>query len=545
MGIPRRVIANVLWYYTVRVTEMEDDFPSTVDTTGTVEVGGTATGEIEYENDWDWFAVELAAGQGYHIDLKGRSTNDGTLYSPYLRGIYDAEGNQIPGTVDRGAGSGKNSRVHFTAETDGTYYIAAASAYNTSLGTYEVRVWEDDFSSDSRGTTGTVEVGGSATGEIQRAGDYDCFAVELEAGKTYQIDMGGVQSGVGTLWWPHLSAVYGADGHYNSVPDPIIIVGGIIDGVEVDGEDEQAFLTPEEDGTYYLVVRDWGASRTGTYTVRVTEIEDDFPATVHTTGTVEVGGTATGEAQYEGDHDWFAVELTAGETYKVQLMGWGRGGDNGTLLSTSIHGIHDANGRLISNTTDNGSGPFFTPQVLFTPDQDGTYYVAAGSILQGIRDEEVGTYTLIVSVDDFRGGTDTTGTVAVGGSVIGEIETQADEDWFAVTLEAGKTYQIDLEGSATDAGTLANPFLLTMRVTDGDYVRYANGRVNWNTSDFDSGEGLNSRVTFTPDETGTYYINAASGGWHGSPDSHGRSLGTYTLSVEESVPPVEELVDAI
>ena len=79
--------------YTVRVTEMEDDFPSTVDTTGTVEVGGTATGEIEYETDWDWFAVELAAGQSYTIEMKGRSTNDGTLYSPYLRGIYDAEGN--------------------------------------------------------------------------------------------------------------------------------------------------------------------------------------------------------------------------------------------------------------------------------------------------------------------------------------------------------------------------------------------------------------------------------------------------------------------
>ena len=65
------------------------------------------------------------------------------------------------------------------------------------------------------------------------------------------------------------------------------------------------------------------------------------------------------------------------------------------------------------------------------------------------------------------------------------------------------------------------------------------------TFNHDSGEGLNSRVMFTPDEDGTYYVVAASGGHIAAEDSHGRSLGTYTLSVEESVPPVEDLVDAI
>ena len=55
------------------------------------------------------------------------------------------------------------------------------------------------------------------------------------------------------------------------------------------------------------------------------------------------------------------------------------------------------------------------------------------------------------------------------------------------------------------------------------------------TSDQDSGEGLNSRVTFTPDEDGTYYLVAASGGHILAADSHGRSLGTYTLSVDELV----------
>ena len=344
------------------------------------------------------------------------------------------------------------------------------------------------------------------------------------------------------MTWPHLHAVYDADGRSTGVRDAVIIVPTFTydgDGnlVEIfSGEDEQAFFTPDEDGTYYLVVGNFHSSSTGTYTVRVTEIEDDFPATVDTTGTVEVGGTATGEIQYETDRDWFAVELLAGETYKVELLG-GRG-KGGTLQDPYIRGIHDSDGRIISGTTDYASGPHSNSEVLFTPDEDGTYYIAAGSYMSGIRDEDVGTYTLQVSIDDFRDDTDTTGTVEVGGSVTGEIEAQGDEDWFAVTLEAGKTYQIDMEGSETDGGTLENPFLYTMRDADGNYLRLASGSQNVFTSDQDSGEGLNSRVTFTPDEDGTYYLVAASGGHIRAADSHGRSLGTYTLSVDE-------LIDAI
>ena len=261
---------------------------------------------------------------------------------------------------------------------------------------------------------------------------------------------------------------------------------------------------------------------------------DDFSASRETPGTVEVGGTATGEIEYEGARDWFAVELTAGETCKVELLG--ARSIAGTLLDPYIRGIHDANGRLISDTTDYASGPNSNSEVLFTPDEDGTYYVAAGSYLSGIRDEEVGTYTLQVSIDDFRADVDTTGTVEVGGSVTGEIEAQADEDWFAVTLEAGRTYQIDMEGSSTDGGTLENPFLYAMRDANGSYLRHADGWLDVvSTADRDSGEGLNARVTFTPDEDATYYVVAGSGGHMHADDSHGRSLGTYTLSVEEVV----------
>ena len=520
-----------------------DDFAASNQTTGTVEVGGTVTGEIEYANDEDWFAVELEAGETYTIDVWGSPTGDGTLDNPHLHGIYDANGSLIYDTSERKRGIGNNDTNQGTfAPTDsGTYYIAAGTRW-PGVGTYEVSVRVDDFAASTE-TTGTVAVGGSAMGDIEDARDRDWFAVQLQAGKTYQIDVHGELNDGGTLPHGNLHGVYDTDGNLLLVYDHVRRASGeIFENIDdeqpievVDGEDSQVFFTPSEDGTYYLAASNWSsATATGTYTVQVTEIGDDFPETVDTTGTVEVGDSATGEIQYEGDRDWFEVELEAGVTYKVELLG-SRSITGGTLLNPYIRGIHDADGHLITDTTDYASGPNSDSEVLFTPDEGGTYYVAAGSYLSGIRDEDVGTYTVRVSIDDFRADAETTGTVGVGASVTGEIESQGDRDWFAITLEAGKVYQIDMEGSPTDAGTLANPFLFPMRDPDGNSLMYD---LFGPTFDQDSGEGLNSRSTFAPDADGTYYIVAASGGHLYADDSHGRSLGTYTLSVEE-------LVDAI
>ena len=111
-----------------------------------------------------------------------------------------------------------------------------------------------------------------------------------------------------------------------------------------------------------------------------------------------------------------------------------------------------------------------------------------------------------------------TGTVAVGGSATGEIEADGDRDWFAVTLEAGKTYQVDLEGLWTDAGTLGDSYLRGIHDANGDLIA--------DTTDDDGGSGYNSRVTFTPTEDGTYYVAAG---------AHSHRTGTYTLSVEEAL----------
>ena len=487
-----------------------DDFAAGTGTTGAVAVGGSARGTIQHVNDRDWFAVELEAGKRYRIDLEGYDTGAGTLSDPYLRGIHDADGDRLAGTTNDDDGAGSNSRVYFTVDETGTYYVAAGG-YANEKGTYTLSVTEyrDDFDAGT-GTTGTVVVGGSTTGEIESPGDRDWFAVTLDAGRTYRIDLEGFFTAAGTLSVPDMQGIYDANG---------VLIVDITDGSEGAGYNSRVYFTAEEDATYYVAAGGYGRV-VGTYTLSVTDTTDgdpdDFEAGTGTSGAVEVDGSATGDIEIFGDRDWFAVTLEAGGIYRIKLDFENR---FATLYEPYVRGIHDANGILIDGTEDNKGGTgYATSRVYFTAEEAGAYYVAVGS-----DSDWEGAYTLSVTEipDDFAAGTDTAGAVEVGGSETGEIEYYDDRDWFAVTLEAGRTYRIDLEGSWTGGGTLYNSYLRG--------IHDANGVLLADTTDNNGGAVYNSRVTFTPEEDAVYYV--AAGGYVSS--YSGYQAGTYTLFVTD------------
>ncbi len=107
----------------------------------------------------------------------------------------------------------------------------------------------------------------------------------------------------------------------------------------------------------------------------------------------------------------------------------------------------------------------------------------------------------------------TSNSMNVGDSFSGNLETTGDSDWVAVQLTAGVTYEVNLLGAGAGAGTLDDPYL---RVHD------ASGAViSFND---DSGAVRDSRLSFTPTSSGTYYLNA------GAYDDTG--AGTYQLTIE-------------
>ncbi|MFC7704777.1 M10 family metallopeptidase C-terminal domain-containing protein [Plastorhodobacter daqingensis] len=97
----------------------------------------------------------------------------------------------------------------------------------------------------------------------------------------------------------------------------------------------------------------------------------------------------------------------------------------------------------------------------------------------------------------------------------GTISATGDVDWIAITLEAGRSYRIDLYGQGGAA--LGDPLL---RVHSAGGVQLA--------MNDDGGDGLNARLDFTPTTSGTYYLSAEGFGSH---------TGGYQLTVGTATAP--------
>ena len=116
---------------------------------------------------------------------------------------------------------------------------------------------------------------------------------------------------------------------------------------------------------------------------------------------------------------------------------------------------------------------------------------------------------------DIPGNSSTTAGIVVGGTVTGSLEVVGDHDWFRITLEAGQTVTITLNGT-----TLEDPYLR---------IRNASGTLLDENDDISSGINRDSRLNFTASTSGTYYIDV--GAWNED------YAGQYQLSVTTYVPP--------
>ena len=344
---------------------------------------------------------------------------------------------------------------------------------------------------------------------FHRSTDNDWYAVTLEGGKTYQVDLQGESTGNGTLKFPFIYGIYDSAGVY---------ISGTIDNSRGPGEDARVVFTPEANDlgpeVYFISARSNSGGTmyhySGTYRLSVTELADgykplhtdDFANDITTTGSVAVGGQAQGEIEVNhggrGDSDWFRMDLVAHRHYEIEVRGRRTirltysfpvvDLTMGTLWG-GIGRILDSNGIKIPNGPRNKRSKYGYTRS-FAPTEDGTYYVEtrAGSLgdfheleFYGY-DAQYGTYTVTlrqagVHVDDYPADTSTTGELTVDGSVTGELERTGslgialgERDWFAVELVADQTYVIDLEGRSTSGGSLYDPKI--WGVFDADWRLY-------------------------------------------------------------------------
>ena len=131
-------------------------------------------------------------------------------------------------------------------------------------------------------------------------------------------------------------------------------------------------------------------------------------------------------------------------------------------------------------------------------------------------------------IDVYTPDENTTGTLVVDGAhVIAASDTPGDNDWFAVTLTAGQTYQFGqyayaggIPGAEGNGIPLADAYL-EIYDSDGNLLSIADGG-GPNTP-----SGLDALMTFEATYSGTYYVNATS--YDNTGDGIGDFAGDYEI----------------
>lgn len=383
------------------------------------------------------------------------------------------------------------------------------------------------------GGTGTADVPGNTSSTvglsvgvvrsstIDTAADEDWYAVDLVAGTTYTVDLEGASTSKGTLEDPHLT-LYSNAGVRLRAADDIAYPANL---------NARLQFTASDSGRYFIGAK--GISSTGTYQLSMTAVSPgggtgtpppagaDIPNNTGTTARAVVGGAVNSTIDQLGDADWFAVDLTAGVTYTVDLEG--QSTSRGTLQDPVLS-FHDSSGQRLSSADDIDFPSNRNARLTVSPGSSGRYYLAASGY------ESVGTYRLSVAASstppggdpvtppaasDIPGNATTTVDLRVGSPRTSVIDPAGDVDWFVVNLTAGTAYVFDLEGVAAGAGTLNDPYLAVHSASGAQLA----------TNDDLSSSNLDARLRFTPTASGTYYVSAS---------GVSRSVGTYRLSMSTS-----------
>ncbi len=470
-----------------------DTVPANTSTTASLALGASVHGAINNAADTgDWYKLNLTAGATYQFDL----------HAPQLDGqllLYDATGTLIDG-VDQGY-AGDPETLIYSAVQSGTYFIGVAG-YGGSVGTFDLALGQlsagggVDTVGDTNASAALLQTPDHRSGIINSAGDADWYAVNLSVGNRYQFDLGS----------------YFIDGRLDLRDAAGKLLLHADNGLYV-GDPETLTFVPTISATYYLAVSAYGAG-TGSFQLDVVGLANpsgDFVADdTSTSATVSAPGTEWGSIDSAGfaggdDSDWYAVRLSAGTTYRIDL-------DGASTLDPVLR-LFDGSGSTLLDSADSGYlGQ--SEYLYFAPATSGNYYLAVDGYGQ-----TTGAFNLSVTQVSGGGGNnnDTVGdTVASSASinlgaaqaahVDGFINSGADADWYGVQLVAHTTYAFNLGSFELDA-------VLQLHDAQGSTLDYVDN--GWQPGD-------SEYLQFTPEASGNYYIDIS---------GYGDSVGDFLLDV--------------
>ena len=578
--------------YTMAVNVIKDltpDVPADTRTPAGVAVDGEPyVGRIIPIYDSDWVAVELEAANTYHIAVNVFPGNGIPMKDVGSAGVFDANGLRLPGSGMYGGWGSLPSYYDAAIVTpgkSGTYYIDARGL-GRGVGDYAVTVTLVD--------TVTQETIDAIADDLEmlevdapvivalEAAESRWFAIQLDAGETYHF------LHTTELWEGVIHGLYDDSGELVAW-DPGQRKTTVEDRDYL--REKRLSYTPLFSGTYYIRVARgvhrrirWWTPPPVDYTLSVSLIESErefsqkdrdaklFVAIVRELETkLQPGVMTTDEASLEREVRWYTMALEGGARYwlsvrsTVPLEDVHPGLIDPSLAQPYIRVVFTDQGE-IAYSAPHKAGRIYDIDLDLLPAESCIYHfgilsqylapynvsvtkLADGDgdapvcgqgddgIAEGESDKEADSngargnaVQVVAESTDLPADIDTPGVVEVGVISRGEIEEVGDADWFRVSLNAGVTYQIDMEGLWTGyadssgtwvgVGTLVDPLLSAIYDASGQLIPGSGDQ----TEEGNGGTGQNSRTVFTPASSGDYFIEAtATSAW----------LGTYVLIVTE------------
>ncbi|HEY3451299.1 MAG TPA: PPC domain-containing protein [Myxococcales bacterium] len=332
--------------YTLTVTETGTDDHGNAATMATpLTLGEVSYGVLEYAGDKDYFSVALVAQRVYRFDVVPSGfTANVTLY------------------LGTAVLANSTALFQMRASTTGTYHLAVASTYSSSVGgAYSVLV--TDLGPDDHGDVATsatpLSVGVGTSGSVQFSGDVDFLSLATTANRIYRVT-------VKPLGFSAKSRLLSTDG---------------VTELATQSNYAPAVFTflASTTGRYFVSVASQYTGGVGSFTVLAEDIgTDDAGNSAAAASPLVVGAAAvTGSVQYLGDVDVYSFTAVPGElALDVTVQGplatsWRLGGASGSPIAT-------------------GSGPGTTKVTL---PSEGLWYLTIAPATAG----QIGQYSVAVA----------------------------------------------------------------------------------------------------------------------------------------------------
>ncbi|QNG29588.1 S8 family serine peptidase [Synechococcus sp. LTW-R] len=234
--------------------------------------------------------------------------------------------------------------------------------------------------------------------------------------------------------------------------------------------DEEARLGALNAGDYFISVEliDKRLSTTYKLALSIEETSDIVPDNASTKNPVEVETELRGTLDYLGDRDWYKVEFSENQTYKISL--------NGITLEDPYLRLRDSQGQLISYNDDIQLGVVRDSRLYYTSSITDEYFIDIGSF----DDSFVGEYSLLIDTidDDITNFPEDAIDLTYRNNAEGRIDWNGDRDMFKLAVSTGKSYEIRLNGIS-----LEDPHLY---LVDKDGEVLTSNDNSWATSTKDS-----------------------------------------------------------